>query len=111
MEKSPSSSTLPKSFFALVQESELPVLVDFYADWCQPCKMVSPVVARIAKDLKGKILTVKINVDQKPQVSGHFNISSIPTIMLFKGGKSVMRLQGAYPYDAMMQEIRKALGT
>jgi thioredoxin 1 len=100
---------LPKSFFDLIQQSEKPVLVDFYADWCGPCKMVSPVIQRIAKEKKGQLLTIKIDVDKKPHVSGRYQITSIPTIMLFKNGEAAMRLQGAYPYEALKAEIEKYL--
>lgn len=85
------------------------MLVDFYADWCGPCKMVSPAIARIASEMKGKLLTVKINVDKKQAIAAHYQVSSIPTIMLFRNGSSVMRLQGAYPYEALLGEVQKAL--
>lgn len=101
---------MPKSFFDLLQSSEKPVLVDFYADWCGPCKMVSPAIAKIAKEKKSTLLTVKVNVDKKPQLSSYFQISSIPTIVLFKDGNPLMRLQGAQSYDAICKEIEKALG-
>ena len=98
-------SNLPSSFFDLVAGSRVPVLVDFYADWCQPCKMVSPAIARIAREYKGEILTVKIDVDKKQRVASVYGITSIPTIMMFDNGKEVMRLQGAMPYEAMKREI------
>lgn len=104
-----SNTALPKSFFDLISKAEKPVLVDFWAEWCGPCKMVSPTVARIASDLKGRIITVKVNVDKKPHISGHFQINSIPTIMLFHRGKTLMRLAGAYPYEALKAEVKKAL--
>lgn len=101
---------MPKSFFDLLQSSEKPVLVDFYADWCGPCKMVSPVIEQIAREKKESLLTVKINVDKKPDLSSYFQVSSIPTIILFKDGKSIMRLQGAQSYDAIQSEIARVLG-
>jgi thioredoxin 1 len=102
-------NALPKSFFDLISSSEKPVLVDFYADWCGPCKMVSPVIKQIVGEYRGKILTVKIDVDRKPEVAGRYQITSIPTIMLFKNGNPVMRLQGAHPYQSMKNEIERAL--
>ncbi len=102
-------TNLPKSFFDLVQQSEKPVLVDFWAEWCGPCRMVSPTVQRIASEMKDRLLTVKVNVDKKQHVAGHFQVTSIPTIMLFYKGEVLMRLAGAYPYDSLKQEIEKAL--
>ncbi|WP_020612209.1 thioredoxin [Sediminispirochaeta bajacaliforniensis] len=99
----------PKSFSELIRTSSIPVLVDFYADWCGPCKMVGPVVAQIAGELKGRILTVKINIDKKPALATQWQISSVPTIMLFSAGQSVMRLSGAYPYESLKAEILKHL--
>jgi thioredoxin 1 len=101
---------LPKSFSELLAAAKKPVLVDFYADWCGPCKMVSPAVARIAKELKGEIVTIKIDVDKKQQIASRYQIASIPTIMLFRDGKSIMLLQGAYPYESLLAEVRRALG-
>lgn len=103
------SENLPKSFFDLINSAEKPVLVDFYADWCGPCKMVSPVVRQIAKEYRDRIMTVKINVDKKPSVAGRYQITGIPTIMLFKNGQPAMRLQGAQPYQAIVSELNKAL--
>lgn len=100
---------LPKSFFDLLQSSSKPVLVDFYADWCGPCKQVSPVIEQIAKHMKGKLVTVKINVDKKPQVSEYYQISSIPTIMLFKDGREMMRLHGAQPYDIIQSKVESLI--
>lgn len=102
-------SNRPKSFFELIRTSDIPVLVDFYADWCGPCKMVSPAVKQISGELKGRLFTVKINVDKKPQIAGAYQISSIPTIMLFSKGEPIMRLQGAYPYESLKQEVLKHL--
>ena len=100
---------LPPSFQELINTSDLPVLVDFYADWCGPCKMVSPVIARLAGEFKGRLITIKINTEKKPQISSLYQIQSIPTIMMFHKGKQLMRLQGAYPYDALKEEIEKRL--
>ncbi len=102
-------ATLPKNFDDLITQSDLPVLVDFYADWCGPCKMVSPTIARLAGEFKDRLVTVKINTEKKPAIAGKYSIQSIPTIMLFHKGKQLMRLQGAYPYDALKSELIKAL--
>jgi len=95
----------PKSFFDLINKSEKPVLVDFYAEWCGPCKMVSPAIEQLAGEYKGRLITVKVNVDKKQHVAGHYKISSIPTIMMFWEGKAVMTLMGAQPYESIRQQI------
>jgi len=100
---------LPKSFFDLINQSEKPVLVDFWADWCGPCRMVSPTISRIASEMKGTILTVKVNVDEKQHVAARYQVVSIPTIMLFYKGNVLMNLAGAHPYDSLKREIEKAL--
>lgn len=100
---------LPNKFDELIRTNELPVLVDFYADWCGPCKMVSPIIARIAKEYKGRLTTIKINTEKKPAISAEYSIQSIPTIMMFHKGKQLMRLQGAHPYESLKKEIDKLL--
>ncbi len=102
-------SALPKSFNQLITTTDKPVLVDFWAEWCGPCRMVSPAIEKLAKEFKGRMLTVKVNVDDKPHVAGQYQIQSIPTIMMFKNGQPVMRLTGAYPYEALKSEIAQRL--
>ncbi|MBN2092766.1 thioredoxin [candidate division KSB1 bacterium] len=100
---------LPNSFNELIHQSELPVLVDFWAEWCGPCRMLSPTIEKIASELKGRLLTVKVNVDQKPHVANQYNIRSIPTVMLFHRGQGIMRMMGAQPYEVLKAEILKHL--
>ncbi|MDA3937993.1 MAG: thioredoxin [Spirochaetia bacterium] len=104
-----SEKTKPKSFFDLIKASEKPILVDFYADWCGPCKMVSPAIEKVAKDFSGKIMTIKINVDKAQSAAAKYQIQSIPTIMMFKNGESIMRLTGAQPYEVIKKEVQKNL--
>ena len=96
---------LPASFFELVRVSQVPVLVNFWAEWCGPCRTVSPTIERLARENSGRILTVKVNVDRRPQVAQAFEIQGVPTIMLFWKGEPRMRLTGAYPYEAILQNI------
>ena len=100
---------LPKSFEELIRTSDLPVLVDFWAAWCGPCKMVSPAVEKLAKEFAGRLITVKVNVDQKQHIAAHYQIQGIPTIMLFHKGEPVMRTTGALPEDQLRQQIEGAL--
>lgn len=102
-------STMPKSFEELIHTSNLPVLVDFYADWCGPCKMVSPTIEKLSKEFKGSLITVKINTEKRQSIAARYGIQSIPTIMLFHKGAQLMRLQGAYPYEALRAELIKNL--
>jgi thioredoxin len=104
-----SETTLPPKFETLVQESDKPVLVDFYADWCGPCKQVSPVVARLASEFKDRIVTVKINTDRRPELASKWQITGIPTIVLVHRGQTLMRLSGAYPYPQLRAELEKGL--
>ncbi len=97
------------TFKSEVLDSEQPVLVDFWATWCGPCRMVAPVVEEIAGENEGKLKVAKLDVDQNVMVSSEYRIMSIPTLMVFKGGKVVDKLVGFMPKDAMMNVIGKHL--
>ena len=98
---------LPASFFELVRVAHMPVLVDFWAEWCGPCRTVSPAIERLAHEYSGRLLTVKVNVDRRPQVAQAYEVQGIPTIMLFWKGEARMRLTGAYPYEAILENIEQ----
>jgi thioredoxin len=101
------SNGLPASFFELVRTSEMPVLVDFWAEWCGPCRIVSPTIERLARENHSRLLTVKVNVDRRPKVAQAYEVQGVPTIMLFWRGEPRMRLTGAYPYEAILQNIQE----
>ena len=103
-------SVLPvtdSSFKQDVLESELPVLVDFWAPWCGPCRMVSPVVDEISEQYQGKIKVVKINTDENANVANQYGIRSIPTLMIFKGGQRVDMVVGAVPKSTLANTVEK----
>jgi thioredoxin 1 len=98
-----------QNFDSEVLKSSLPVLVDFYADWCGPCRMVAPVVASLATKLAGKLKVVKINTDQCQNTAGKFGIMSIPTLIIFKAGKEVDRIVGYQGPEALEAKVNKYL--
>ena len=89
------------NFEAEVEKSEVPVLIDFWAEWCMPCKMVSPVVAEIAQAYDGKLKVGKIDVDAEGDLAARFNVMSIPTLIVFNGGEVVGQRVGAVPRPAI----------
>ncbi|XTZ20354.1 MAG: thioredoxin, partial [cyanobacterium endosymbiont of Rhopalodia fuxianensis] len=90
-----------------VLDSDIPVLVDFWAPWCGPCRMVAPVVEEIAEQYKGKVKVVKLNTDDNPQIASQYGIRSIPTLMIFKDGQRVDMVVGAVPKTTLANTIEK----
>ena len=97
------------SFKDDVLESDVPVLVDFWAPWCGPCRMVAPVVDEIAEQYDGQIKVVKLNTDENPEVASKYGIRSIPTLMIFKGGQRVDMVVGAVPKTTLANTLEKYL--
>jgi thioredoxin len=92
-----------------VLKSDVPVLVDFWASWCGPCRTISPIIETLANDYVGKAKIVKIDVDADPEIAGKYNVMSIPALLVFKGGKVVNQLVGAAPRDRIAALLDSAL--
>jgi thioredoxin 1 len=98
-----------ENFTTEVLQSPLPVLVDFWAAWCGPCRAVAPTVEALASEYAGKLKVVKLDVDESGDVAGQFGVQSIPTLILFKGGQPVERLIGNVPKPAIVSKIQQYL--
>lgn len=98
-----------QTFQEEVLNAKTPVLVDFWATWCAPCRIIAPIVEDLAKEYEGKLKVGKLDVDQNPQASGQFGVMSIPTLMIFKDGKPVKTMIGAQPKDVIKKSIDEAL--
>lgn len=94
------------SFEELLSGSDLPVLVDFYADWCGPCQMMAPIMEQVNTQMKQKLRVVKINTDKYPQIASQHHIHALPTLVLFKQGKPVDRIEGVMPAEALIQRVQ-----
>jgi thioredoxin 1 len=104
-------SVTDAAFEQEVLQSEIPVLVDFWAPWCGPCKMIAPTLEEIARDSQGRLKIAKLNVDENQRFAGQFGVMSIPTMILFHGGKPVGQLVGARPKAELQRILDQALNT
>ena len=98
-----------ENFNAEIMNSDIPAVVDFWAEWCGPCRMVSPVVEELANDYKGKIKVAKMDVDQNRETPTRFGIRNIPTLIFFKGGEVTQTIVGVQPKSQIEEEIKKLL--
>jgi thioredoxin len=94
---------------ATVLQSDVPVLVDFWAEWCGPCKAMGPFVDKLAEDLGGKLKVVKLDTQNNPEVASRYGIISIPTFLLIKGGEVAHQMMGAMPYEKLKTEVESHL--
>jgi thioredoxin 2 len=97
------------SFAEVAEAAAIPVLVDFWAPWCGPCRMVSPALAQLAGEMAGQVKLVKVNVDDAPRLQQRFGIQSIPTLMVVRGGQVIARQAGAAPADALRGWLQQSL--
>jgi thioredoxin 1 len=98
-----------QNFQTEVAASASPVLVDFWAEWCGPCKMIAPMVAQLAADYQGRVKVGKVNVDNAQNLAAKFNITAIPTLLIFKGGQVIEQIVGAKPLKELKASLDRAL--
>lgn len=96
------------TFFRTINESDVPVFVDFYADWCGPCRMMAPAVDALAANVQGKALVAKLNTDHSSRTAGGFDIRGIPTVIVFQNGKEVVRQSGAMTLEGLKELLARA---
>jgi len=97
------------TFAADVEQSKIPVLVDMWAEWCGPCRLLTPVVEQLAKEMAGRLRIAKLNVDENPVTASRFDIRSIPALLVFKDGREVDRIVGAQPKSAILRRLEPLL--
>ncbi len=97
------------TFVSDVLQSDKPVLVDFWADWCAPCKKVEPLLAEIAGEMEDKVTIVKLNIDENPETARAYRVMSVPTLTIFKGGEPISSVAGAKPKGVLVNLIESAL--
>jgi len=93
-----------KNINDILKEKEI-TMIDFWAEWCGPCKMIGPIIDQLSSELQGKMKIGKINVDDSPELAGQFNVMSIPTLLIFKDGKPVDQIVGALPKDRLLAKL------
>lgn len=96
-----------RNFTETIEHLTLPVLLDFWAAWCGPCRIISPIVDRLAKELSGKVVVGKLNVDENQQTAARFRVQSIPTLLILKNGREVDRIVGAQSKEAILRRLER----
>ena len=98
------------NFAEEVERSPLPVLLDMWAPWCGPCRMIAPTIEQLASELAGRVKVAKLNTDENPMTGSRFNVRSIPTLLVLKGGKEIDRLVGALPKQEILRKLQAVIG-
>jgi thioredoxin 2 len=99
------------TFSAEVEHSPVPVLVDLWAPWCGPCRMISPVLEDLAVEMGGRLRVAKLNIDENPKTTARFNVQSIPALLVFRGGREVDRMVGVQPKSEIVRRLEQILAT
>ena len=97
------------NFAEEVERSPLPVLLDMWAPWCGPCRMIAPVIEQLASELAGRVKVAKLNTDENPMTGSRFNVRSIPTLLVLKDGKEIDRLVGAFPKQEILRRVQAVI--
>lgn len=97
------------NFSTTVQSSPLPVLLDMWAAWCPPCRMIAPTIDQLAAEMAGRVRVGKLNVDENPMTAARFNVSSIPTLLVLKGGREIDRIVGVQPKAEIARRLERAI--
>ncbi len=105
----PTITLSASTFDEEVNSASTPILVDFWAEWCGPCKLIAPILDEIASEQQGRLTVAKLNVDEAPDVARRFGVMSIPTMILFDGGEPAKRMVGAKPKEALLGELAEYL--
>lgn len=95
------------SFTELLQSSEMPILVDFYAPWCGPCQLMAPILEKVSSQVRDKVQIVKINTDQYPEVASRYEVRALPTFIIFQNGQPIERFEGAIPADQLLDKLKR----
>jgi len=98
------------NFAEEVERSPLPVLLDMWAPWCGPCRMIAPIIEQLASELAGRVKVAKLNTDENPMTGSRFNVRSIPTLLVLKDGKEIDRLVGAFPKQEILRRLESVIG-